>query len=145
MTLHNVKCRKLDGKGGLLQILLCPAAASGGDTRAAASAAADQSAGPSLEGLGLTSAPGTRVESPQRVAADGSAVRAATADAPAAAADGGNHAQAAAAAALPPSIAAVVREEGLTPVPVKVIFTTAELHGLHWNYRAVEHDTAVMH
>lgn len=111
-------CRKLDDKGGLLQILLCPAAAAaGGEARAAAGAAAEQSAGPSLEGLGLTSAPDTPVESPQHMAVDTLAATAAVGTA-AAAASGGD-AQAAVLAALPPSIAAVVRDQGLAPVTVQ--------------------------
>jgi hypothetical protein len=111
-------CRKLGGKGGQLQILLCPMHR---EATAAGGLAEDQSAGPSLEGLGLASAPGTPVATAQQAAvpSDPSADGATAAESM----DGRSDAHAAALASMPPAVAAIVQQQRLAPVPVQVGWT----------------------
>lgn len=119
----------MEGGSKLLQILLCRRA--GDATRAGEGSAANQSAGPSLEGLGLTSQPGTPMDAqPSSLAAaaprDGASAAAAptaAASAQASAPDGGADAAfdtVSAIAALPPAVADIVRDQKLAPVPVQV-------------------------
>jgi hypothetical protein len=79
---------------------------------------AEESAGPSLEGLGLASAPGTPVAAAQQAAvpSDSAADGAAAAEP----ADGRSDAHAAALEAMPPSVVAIVQQHSLLPVPVQV-------------------------
>ena len=108
--------RKLGGKGGQLQILLCPMHC---DARAAGGMA-EESAGPSLEGLGLTSAPGTPVAAAQQAAVPSSSAADEAAAAAAEPADGRGDAHAAALESMPPAVAAIVQQHRLAPVPVQV-------------------------
>lgn len=78
---------------------------------------AEESAGPSLEGLGLASAPGTPVAAAQQAVPSGLAADGAAA---AESADGRSDAHAAALAMMPPSVAAIVQQHHLAPVPVQV-------------------------
>jgi hypothetical protein len=84
----------------------------------AAGGIAEESAGPSLEGLGLASAPGTPVAAAQQAAVPSTSA----ADEAAAAepADGRGDAHAAALESMPPAVAAIVQQRRLAPVPVQV-------------------------
>lgn len=85
----------------------------------ACSSAAEQSAGPSLEGLGLAAPPDTPAQSPARLPIDGATANGAVSGG----ADGRSDGGAAAGPsdqALPAGVAALVRDHALQPVRVQV-------------------------